>query len=84
MAHFAEVNQENVVTRVIVIDNTVIGEPGLVFPDTEAHGQRFIANELRLPGLWLQTSYNGNFRGKYAGIGDIWDGTNFVTPVEES
>ena len=30
-------------------------------------------------GTWLQTSYNANFRGKYAGIGDKWDGTNFVS-----
>lgn len=30
--------------------------------------------------LWVQTSYNGNFRGKYAATGDTWNGTNFIPP----
>ena len=32
--------------------------------------------------LWVQTSYNGNFRGKYASIGDTWDKVNevFISP----
>ena len=34
-------------------------------------------------GTWVQTSYNATFRSKYAGSGDIWDGTNFVSPVVE-
>jgi hypothetical protein len=29
--------------------------------------------------LWVQTSYNNNFRGKYANVGDTWDGTNFIS-----
>ncbi len=34
------------------------------------------------PGEWIQTSFNGNFRGKYASIGDTWDKVNevFISP----
>lgn len=84
MAYFAQIDGSGTVVQVISINNGVLHEPTLAFPDTEPHGQTFIAEVLGLSGEWKQTSYNGNFRGKYAGIGDIWDGTNFVTPVEES
>jgi hypothetical protein len=84
MAYFAHVDDGGTVVEVISINNGVIHEPTLSFPDTEPHGQKFISEVLGLGGLWVQTSYNNNFRGKYAGIGDIWDGTNFVTPTEES
>ncbi len=71
MAHFAEIDSNYTVTQVIVIgDNDA---------PTEAAGQAFIANRLRLPGTWLQTSYNTRggahahggeaFRLNYAGIG---------------
>lgn len=84
MAHFAQLDENNAVAQVIVIANDVVGEPFLSFPETEPYGQKFIIDVLGLPGEWRQTSYNGSFRGKYAAIGDIWDGTNFVTPsVEE-
>jgi hypothetical protein len=82
MAHFAELDGTNTVLRVIVISNDVCGEPTLAFPDTEAAGRAFIANTLKLGGTWKQTSYNANFRGKYAGIGDTYDAVNdvFVSP----
>jgi len=83
MAHFAELNNDNTVIRVIVISN---GDcDGGDFPVSEAVGQSFIANTLKLGGTWKQTSYNKNFRGKYAGIGDIYDADNdvFVAPVSE-
>lgn len=79
MAHFAEVNSENIVQQVIVIANDDCG--GGEFPESEAIGQAFIAS-IGLTGQWLQTSYHANFRGKYAGIGDSWDGSNFVSPME--
>lgn len=82
MAYFAHINNQNVVTDVIRIVNEICGEPTLQFPETESAGQAFIANTLKLNGTWLQTSYNANFRGKYAAIGDVFDGTNFVTPKE--
>lgn len=78
MAHFALVDSNNIVQQVIVIDNNDCG--GGEFPESEPIGQTFIAS-IGITGEWLQTSYHANFRGKYAGIGDTWDGTNFV-PTE--
>ena len=62
MAHFAKINDKNVVEQVIVVSN-----------EHEANGETFINDVLLLEGRWIQTSYNGNIRGKYAGIGDIYD-----------
>lgn len=70
MAHFAELNNDNVVLRVIVISDTDCPDPA---PDNEAAGQAFIADVLGLAGEWKQTSYNGNFRGRYASAGYIYD-----------
>jgi hypothetical protein len=75
MAHFALV-KNGIVNQVIVVSN---GDA-----PTEAAGKAFIAS-LGLAGEWVQTSYNGNpiegqDRGKYAGIGDLWDGEQFTTP----
>jgi hypothetical protein len=82
MAHFAQLDNDTV-TRVIVVSNDDCG--GGNFPDSEAVGQAFIAS-LGLAGEWKQTSYNGNFRGKYADIGDFYDADldEFVTPAVES
>ena len=38
-------------------------------------------NGIGLAGTWIDTSYLGARRGKYAAIGDLWDGTNFVAPI---
>lgn len=76
MAHFAKI-VDGYVTEVIVVNNEALGD--LEFPESEKVGQEFIAS-LGLEGTWKQTSYNGNFRGKYAGIGDKWTGQNFKTP----
>ncbi len=75
MAHFASI-VNGVVAQVIVVSNDDA--------PTEAAGQAFIAS-IGLTGEWVQTSYNNNpvegaSRGKYAGIGDLWDGTTFTTP----
>jgi hypothetical protein len=82
MAHFAQV-QNGIVHQVIVVSNDDCG--GGDFPTSEAVGQAFIAS-LGLAGEWKQTSYNANFRSKYAGIGDTYDAVNdvFVAPVTES
>ena len=81
MAHFAELNSDNVVLRVIVISDTDCPDPA---PDNEAAGQTFIADVLGLSGTWLQTSYNDKFRGIYAGIGYTYDPAidEFVPPPE--
>ena len=78
MAHFAQVDN-GIVRQVIVVSNDDCD--GGNFPDSEPAGQTFIAS-LGLAGEWLQTSYHANFRGKYAGIGDLYDADNdvFVTP----
>ena len=62
MAHFAEIDENNVVTRVLVVDNLL-----------EHRGQDFLANDVGLGGTWIQTSYNRNFRGNFAGIGYLYD-----------
>ena len=69
MAHFAKVTN-SIVGEVIVIANSDCGD--LPFPESEPVGQAFIAS-LGIQGEWLQTSYNGNFRGKYAGYLDTYD-----------
>ena len=76
MAHFARI-ENGIVREVIVVGNDDA--------PTEAAGQAFIAS-IGLAGEWVQTSYNnkpveGASRGKYAGIGDLWDGTVFSTPT---
>lgn len=79
MAHFAQIKNGKVV-EVIVISNDDCG--GGNFPDSEPIGQQYIA-DLGLSGTWLQTSYHANFRGKYAGIGDLYDATSdtFTSPT---
>jgi len=77
MAHFALVAQE-IVEQVIVIANENCDD--LPFPESEPVGQAYIAS-MGIEGEWLQTSYNGNFRGCYAGIGFTWNGTDFVPPT---
>jgi len=78
VAHFAKVNN-NIVQQVIVVSNDDCNN--LEFPESELVGQEFLAS-LGLEGEWLQTSYNGNFRGTYAGIGYIYDedSDSFVAP----
>ena len=75
MAHFAKI-KNGTVAEVIVVGNEQA--------PTEAEGKAFIAS-IGLDGEWVQTSYNGNeiegvSRGKFAGIGDTWTGTEFVIP----
>jgi hypothetical protein len=77
MAHFAEIKQKTdptgftnntqwVVERVVVIDNAVV--PSDMHVDGETWCQKFFNG-----GTWKQTSYNSNFRGRYAGIGYVYD-----------
>lgn len=82
MAHFAQLNDQNIVMRVIVIDNQFVPDPA---PQNEQAGIDFITKTLKLDGTWKQTSYHGKFRSKYAAIGDIYDTSNdeFVTPIVE-
>ena len=72
MAYFAKL-ENNTVVQVISISNDICGEPTLTFPETESAGRAFIANTLKFAGVWKQTSFNNNFRGRYAGIGYTYD-----------
>jgi hypothetical protein len=65
MAHFAKIN-DGVVLSCIVVNNKNCG--GGEFPDSEPSGKNFISS-IGLDGDWIQTSYNKNFRGNFAGIG---------------
>jgi hypothetical protein len=81
MAHFAEIDENNIVTRVLVVGD-----------DQEDRGQEFLADDLGLGGTWKKTSYNTQggvhanggtpFRKNYAGIGYSYDETldAFIPP----
>ena len=60
MAHFAQLNNDNIVQQVIVVSNDIAID--------ESAGKSFIAS-LGLTGEWVQTSYNNRIRKQYAGIG---------------
>ena len=78
MAHFAQLNDENLVTQVIVVANEDTADQDGV--ENEAIGIEFCTN--LLGGRWVQTSYNANIRKNYAGIGYKYDATldAFIPP----
>lgn len=72
MAHFAEIDENNVVVRVVVVPD-----------EQESRGEEYLAQDLGLGGNWLKTSYNTYagvhtnggtpFRLNFASVGDIYD-----------
>jgi hypothetical protein len=72
MAHWAEVDENNIVLRITVGDNDD--------PNGDEGYQWLINN---LGGTWIKTSYNANIRGKYAAIGDTYDpiADIFISPT---
>ena len=62
MSHWAEINENNIVIQVTVGDNND--------PNGD-EGYKWLLDNLG--GNWVKTSYNANFAGKYAGIGDTWN-----------
>jgi hypothetical protein len=78
MAHFAELDANNVVLRVVVIGNADTSDANGV--EKEHIGAAFC--EKLFGGTWKQTSYNGNMRKRYAGIGYTYnaDIDAFVAP----
>ena len=70
MAHFAKI-ENNIVTQIIAVNNEVLENKP--FPESEAIGIAFCKSLYGEDTEWLQTSYNGNFRGVYAGPGMIYD-----------
>jgi hypothetical protein len=68
MAHFAELDKNNVVTRVLVVNNNAIN------PDNEEiSGIAFLSALYGVEINWKQTSYNSTFRKNYAGVGMFYD-----------
>lgn len=74
MAHWARINENNVVIQVTVGDNND--------PNGDEGHTWLVEN---LGGTWIKTSYNATIRGKFAGIGDIYDAVNdvFILPKPE-
>ena len=67
MAHFAKLDENNVVLEVNVVDNNVLNN--LPFPESEPVGIAFLTEWSGGYTNWKQTSYNANFRKNFAGIG---------------
>ena len=68
MAHFAQLDNNNIVTKVIVVHNNELLDNGV---ESESKGIAFCQS--LFGGNWKQTSYNGNIRYNYAGIGYSYD-----------
>ena len=66
MAHFAQLDENNVVLQVIVVNNSDIMVDN---QESEAKGIAFCQSLLGADTRWAQTSYSGSFRVRYAGIG---------------
>jgi hypothetical protein len=82
MAHFAELDDNNIVTNVIVVhNNELLDQDGI---ESEQKGVDFCV--AHYGGHWVQTSYNATFRGVYAGIGYTYDETLdvFIAPELET
>tara|TARA_B100000287_G_scaffold390643_1_gene401704 strand:+ start:107 stop:559 length:453 start_codon:yes stop_codon:yes gene_type:complete len=67
MAHFAKLDSNNIVEQVIVVSNDDVKDSSGT--EVESIGIAFCQKLLGADTTWKQTSYNGNFRGNYAGIG---------------
>ena len=85
MANFAFINSQNIVIGVNSINNSDITSNN---SENEQLGIDFLTNEIKIKTIYpncvliRQTSYNSNFRNKYAGLGDTWDEINnvFISP----
>lgn len=74
MAHFAKLDENNKVIQVIVVSNNdILDENG---EENEEIGIEFCRMLTGKETNWKQTSYNNNFRGRYAGIGMYYDEIN--------
>lgn len=81
MAHFAELNNVNYVIRVLVVHNNELMEDGV---ESEDRGVKFLQSLFGANTIWKQTSYNNNFRGKFAGLGFFYnpETDEFLSPEE--
>jgi hypothetical protein len=70
MAHFAQLDEADNVTQIVVINNAEVDN--LPFPDSEPLGTSFCQSLYGEETVWKQTSYNGNFRRQYASVGGFY------------
>lgn len=77
MAYFAELDDDNIVIRIVSVSNNDAPDPA---PNDQA-GNDFLAS-IGLAGRWVQTSFNATFRKHPAGIGYTYDDTldAFIPP----
>lgn len=73
MGHFAKLDENNVVLEINVVNNDTLDN--LPFPESEKVGIAFLTEWSGGYSNWKQTSYNDNFRVRFAGIGYIYDST---------
>ena len=71
MAHYAQINSDNVVVQVLVMDNSLSDGESIDWLQTNVHADD-----------WVQTSYNNNIRKQYAGVGYTYDSSKdkFISP----
>jgi|TARA_R110000796_G_C14557412_1_gene434513 hypothetical protein len=74
MAHFAKLGVGNVVQQIFVVSNSVF--------TTEKEGVDWINNFYKTKDIWIQTSYNSNFRKNYASVGYTYNDVRdaFIPP----
>jgi len=78
MAHFAKLDKDNIVETVITFSNEEVDKNG---GDLSVEAENFVA--ARHPGTWKQTSYNNNFRCRFAGKGFFYDSTNDIFRTQQ-
>lgn len=81
MAHFAKLDSNNVVEQVIVVNNAVLLDSE--GNESEQLGIDFCKSLYGQDTTWIQTSYNGNIRFRYAGVGMTYDSANNVFITEQ-
>ena len=81
MAHFARIDENGVVQQVVVVDNKDTSDASGI--EKEPIGAAHL--EKILGGTWKQTSYNGNIRYNFAGVGYSYDPINdaFIAPMPD-
>jgi hypothetical protein len=79
MAHFAQLNSDNEVIKVVVVANAVLDNDG---SESESQGITHLQNLYGSDTVWKQCSYNGNMRRKYPAKGDTYDSAKdkFIEP----
>ena len=79
MAHFAQLNSDNQVIKVVVVANAVLDNDGV---ETESQGITHLQNLYGSDTVWKQCSYNGNFRTRFPALGDTYDSVKdaFIKP----